>query len=103
MSDAPLVHVVDDDDSLRTALLRLLGAAGCEARGYASAGDFRLQPLPDRPGCLLLDLNMPGGLAVSSCRPLCGARALPCRWSFSLAMRMWRRVCGRCKRARWIF
>ena len=61
MSEAPLVHVVDDDDSLRTALLRLLGAAGYEARGYASAGDFLLQPLPDRPGCLLLDLNMPGG------------------------------------------
>jgi FixJ family two-component response regulator len=30
----PLIHVVDDDESLRTALLRLLDAAGFEARGY---------------------------------------------------------------------
>jgi FixJ family two-component response regulator len=60
MSTGPLIHVVDDDDSLRTALLRLLAAAGYEARGYASTGAFLLQPLPDRPGCVLLDVQMPG-------------------------------------------
>ncbi len=56
----PLIHVVDDDESLRTALLRLLGAAGFETRGYASTGDFLLQSPPDRPGCVLLDMRMPG-------------------------------------------
>jgi len=56
----PLIHVVDDDPSMRSALLLLLGEVGFEARGYASTGEFLLQPLPDRPGCLLLDLNMPG-------------------------------------------
>lgn len=61
MSDKPLIHVVDDDESLRVALVRLLSASGYAARGYASAGDFLLQPLEDRPGCLLLDLHMPGG------------------------------------------
>jgi FixJ family two-component response regulator len=60
MSEAPLVHVVDDDESLRTALLRLLRAAGFEARGYGSTGEFLLEPLPDRPGCVLLDLRLPG-------------------------------------------
>jgi len=60
MSNTPLIHVVDDDEALRTALLRLLGAAGFEARGYASTGDFLLQPPPDRPGCVLLDVRMPG-------------------------------------------
>ena len=60
MSTTPLIHVVDDDPSMRTALLRLLGAAGFETRGYSSTGEFLLQPLPDRPGCLLLDLRMPG-------------------------------------------
>jgi hypothetical protein len=50
MSIAPLIHVVDDDESLHTALRQLLGAAGCEARGYTSAGDFLLQPPPNRPG-----------------------------------------------------
>ena len=60
MSTVPLIHVVDDDLSMRNALLRLLGAAGFEARGYASTGEFLLQALPDRPGCLLLDLRLPG-------------------------------------------
>jgi FixJ family two-component response regulator len=60
MSTTPLIHVVDDDESLRKALLRLLDAAGFEARGYASTGDFLLNPPPDRPGCLLLDVRMPG-------------------------------------------
>jgi FixJ family two-component response regulator len=55
-----LIHVVDDDDSMRNALLRLLGAAGFEARGYASAGEFLLQQPPDRASCLLLDVRMPG-------------------------------------------
>ena len=60
MSTTPLIHVVDDDSSMRTALLRLLDAAGFEARGYSSTGEFLLQPLSDRPGCLLLDLRLPG-------------------------------------------
>ena len=60
MNPRPLIHVVDDDEPLRTALLRLLGAGGFEARGYGSAGDFLLSPLPDRTGCVLLDVRMPG-------------------------------------------
>jgi FixJ family two-component response regulator len=60
MSETPLIHVVDDDPSMRNALVRLLGAAGFEAHGYSSTGEFLLNPLPDRPGCLLLDLRLPG-------------------------------------------
>ncbi len=60
MSTSPLIHVVDDDESLRPALLRLLAAAGFEARGYSSAGDFLLRPPSERPGCVLLDVRMPG-------------------------------------------
>jgi FixJ family two-component response regulator len=60
MSETPLIHVIDDDESLRTSLLRLLGEAGFEACGYGSTGEFLLHPLPDRPGCVLLDLRLPG-------------------------------------------
>jgi len=60
MSTTPLIHVVDDDPSMRTALLLLLGEVGFEVRGYSSTGEFLLQPLPDRPGCLLLDVRLPG-------------------------------------------
>jgi len=70
-SAPPLIHVVDDDEPLRTALLRLLAAAGFEAQGHASAGDFLLYPVPDRPGCLLLDVRMPGpsGLDLQAALP----------------------------------
>ena len=60
MSRPPLIHVVDDDESLRTALLRLLEAAGFEARGHASTGAFLLDPVTDRPGCVLLDVRLEG-------------------------------------------
>ena len=63
----PVVHVVDDDESFRTAIVLLLRAAGYEVRGYASAGDFLLEPPgPDAHGCLILDVRMPGpsGLAL---------------------------------------
>jgi FixJ family two-component response regulator len=60
MNESPLIHVVDDDESLRTAVLRLLDAAGLEAIGYASTGDFLLNPPPDRHGCVVLDVRMPG-------------------------------------------
>jgi FixJ family two-component response regulator len=55
----PVIHLVDDDAGLRTALTRLLRAAGYEVCAYASAGDFLLAPV-NAPGCLLLDIRMPG-------------------------------------------
>ena len=61
MRKEPLVHVVDDDESLRTAILRLLSGAGHKARGYASADEFLPQAELNRPGCVLLELNLPGG------------------------------------------
>ena len=60
MNDTPLIHIVEDDESLRTALLRLLTTAGFDARGYSSTGEFLLHRPPDRYGCLLLDVRLPG-------------------------------------------
>ena len=59
-SSSPIVHVVDDDDSVRTAVARLLRAAGYEVRVHASAGDFLLNRQSDYPGCVILDVRMPG-------------------------------------------
>ena len=57
----PVVHVVDDDDSFRTAVSRLLKAAGYQTMQHRSAGDFLLNsPREGGPGCVLLDLSMPG-------------------------------------------
>jgi len=55
-----LVHVVDDDDSFRTAISRLLRTSGYAVKTYRSAGEFLLEPAPGGPGCLLLDVHMPG-------------------------------------------
>ena len=55
------MHIVDDDESLRTALARLLRAAGHEVRSYASTADFLLARLGPLRGCVLLDVRMPGG------------------------------------------
>lgn len=56
-----IVHLVDDDEALRTALSRLLRAAGHEVRAYASAAEFLLERTTPLRGCLLLDVRMPGG------------------------------------------
>jgi FixJ family two-component response regulator len=57
----PIVRVVDDDDSVRTGVVRLLRAAGYEAVGYRSAGDFLLDDSGrSAPGCIVLDVRMPG-------------------------------------------
>lgn len=60
MTGTAVIHVIDDDDSLRVAVTRLLRAAGYEVRGYASAGDYLLAEPEDAPGCLLLDVQLPG-------------------------------------------
>ena len=55
------IHIVDDDASLRTALERRLKKAGYEVATYPSAQQL-LDRLPDDngPGCILLDVRMPG-------------------------------------------
>ncbi len=54
------VYVVDDDASVRKSLRRLLGTAGYHVEAFASADEFLAHPIPNEPGCLLLDLKMPG-------------------------------------------
>jgi RNA polymerase sigma factor (sigma-70 family) len=57
-----LVHVVDDDTSFRTALERRLRHAGYEVETYSSAQHLldRLVGSVEKPGCILLDVQMPG-------------------------------------------
>jgi FixJ family two-component response regulator len=55
-----VVHVVDDDEAMRVALLRLFGAAGYAPHGYGSAGEFLIAAADAPTGVLVLDLHMPG-------------------------------------------
>jgi FixJ family two-component response regulator len=57
---APTVFAVDDDASVLKALARLLRSAGFNAATFASPQEFLASREPDAPGCLILDVAMPG-------------------------------------------
>jgi len=61
VSEAALtIHVVDDDDDVRSAFNRLLRSAGLDVRAYESAQNFLDEVDSSVPGCILLDVTMPG-------------------------------------------
>ena len=60
MSGAPAVFIVDDDPSVLRATQRVMRAAGLETRAFSSARDYLEAYDPNAPGCLVLDLAMPG-------------------------------------------
>jgi FixJ family two-component response regulator len=60
MAGNAVVHIVDDDESFRTALGRLFSSVGLDVRSYGSAQDFITAPKPDSPGCIVLDVRLPG-------------------------------------------
>ncbi len=61
MSDtSPIVFVVDDDDAVRDSLMDLVDSVGLNARAFASAKEFLDDFDASIPGCLVLDIRMPG-------------------------------------------
>lgn len=54
------VFLIDDDDDVREAIERLLRSAGWLTRLFTSAGEFLATPRADGPGCVVLDIAMPG-------------------------------------------
>jgi FixJ family two-component response regulator len=66
MNGAPMIHVVDDDASFRAAISRVLSVSGYEVAAYESAACFLRNIDSARPGCILLDVEMPalGGLQL---------------------------------------
>jgi FixJ family two-component response regulator len=55
-----VVFVIDDDASMRDAISRLLNAVGLRVQTFASAWEFLGSKLPDVPGCVVLDVRLPG-------------------------------------------
>jgi len=58
--ELPLVHIVDDDDSLRQGLASLLRSVGLDARAYNSTQEFLQSDCLEAPGCIVLDIRLPG-------------------------------------------
>jgi FixJ family two-component response regulator len=59
-AEAAIVHIVDDDAPLAAALESLLRSVGLESRTYGSARAFLDAKHADAPGCLVLDIRLPG-------------------------------------------
>jgi len=60
VQDKPTVFVVDDDRSVLDSLQLLLRSVGLDAETYSSASEFLEAYNPHRPGCMIVDVRMPG-------------------------------------------
>jgi FixJ family two-component response regulator len=58
--DRPLVLIVDDDAAVRTSIEELMLSVGIDAAGFGSSRELLEADLPERPGCMVLDVRMPG-------------------------------------------
>ena len=56
----PVIDIVDDDEAVLRAIARLLAANGHRCEAHASAEAFLAQHDPERPGCAIVDLGLPG-------------------------------------------
>ena len=72
-SDA-VVFVVDDDPAIRDALTSLLRSVGLAVETFGSAQEFLTRPPPDGPGCLVLDVRLPGASGLDLQRVLATAQ-----------------------------
>ena len=72
MTSEGTVYVVDDDYAVRRFLTGLLKSVGLRVEAFASAMEFLDAYEPDRPGCLLLDVRMPGMSGLELQRELAG-------------------------------
>jgi two-component system response regulator FixJ len=68
MSEAQIIHLVDDDDAVRRSAGFMLRTSGFEVHAYASGVEFLAEVKKIEPGCILLDVRMPemDGLEVQA-------------------------------------
>jgi FixJ family two-component response regulator len=60
VAPGPLISIIDDDGSLRGALVRLIRSLGYEAHGFASAEEFADSGAVSTSACVITDIQMPG-------------------------------------------
>jgi FixJ family two-component response regulator len=75
--DSPIVFVVDDDYRVREALTSLISSVGLQVAAFSSAAEFLKSEKPDSPGCLVLDLELPGTSGLELQRELAAGTAPP--------------------------
>src|SRR5215467_8481123 len=60
IDEQPVVFVIDDDASVRDAIVDLIRSVGLGAESFRSAQEFLQSKRPDAPGCIVLDVRLPG-------------------------------------------
>ena len=76
MASIPLISVIEDDESLRSALVRLVRLLGYESRDFTSAEDFLNWGDPQQFACIITDIQMPGMSGIELKRHLVNQRCL---------------------------
>jgi FixJ family two-component response regulator len=76
-ADEPIVYVLDDDARVREGLTALLSSSGRRVMSFATASQYLAFKRPDAPGCLVLDLDMPGMTGLELQKELSGTDAPP--------------------------
>ena len=72
--EEPVVFVVDDDPSMRATLTDVMRSIGLQVQTFASAREFMGSTRPDVPGCLVLDVRLPGQSGLDFQRTLAESR-----------------------------
>jgi FixJ family two-component response regulator len=68
--EQPVVFVIDDDASVRGGLEDLFRSVGLQVELFGSAQDFLVRKRPEAPGCIVLDVRLPGGSGLEFQRQL---------------------------------
>jgi PleD family two-component response regulator len=71
--ETPVVHIVDDDDSVRHGLDSLLRSVGLSVRTYPSTQEFLSSDRLGSPGCIVLDIRLPERMGWTSRKSLPGS------------------------------
>jgi FixJ family two-component response regulator len=75
--DQPIIYILDDDYRVREALSSLLQSSGLRVEAFASAQEYLEFKKPDCPGCLILDLQLPGMSGLELQQEIAGEHAPP--------------------------
>jgi FixJ family two-component response regulator len=75
-TDQPVVFIIDDDASVRDALEDLLRSVGLAVESFASTQEFLQSKRPDAPGCIVLDVRLPGPSGLEFQRTLMKSKVL---------------------------
>ena len=75
--EQPFVFIIDDDESVRSGVQDLLRSVGLKAESFGSTQEFLQSKRPDAPGCIVLDVRLPGPSGLEAQRALIESTHLP--------------------------